>query len=309
MSRFAILGDGAWGTALARRLAANGAEVLLVGTAPSRRKLGAGIRHGADAAVALADHEAVILAVPVTALEALLIEAAPRFEGHHRVCTTARGLAPGDLPRRASELLALHTCVRQTAVLAGAADAEALAADEPAALVVGSAYPSFAQELQAGLAGPALRVYTNDDPVGVELSNALAAVMAVALGIARALGAGAAAEATAFTRALAEMERVVQKLGGHAGTAYGLAGLGVLADLVFKGDGPAFKAGAALAEGRIGDARAHAELAEAATNLATRAAGAGARAPLLEALSALFGGGLPAREALKALMSRSARAE
>lgn len=309
MSRFVVIGDGAWGQALARRIGANGATVRLVGLQSSRKRFGTGVSHTTDLGMALAEHEAVIVAVPVDALEGLLRSAARHFEGHHRVATTARGLAPGELPRRASELLHALTCVRQTAVLAGAADAAALAADEPAALVVGSAFPAWAQELQAALAGPMLRVYTNPDPIGVELANALASVLAVALGVARAMGAGAASEATALTRALAETERVVAKLGGQAGTAYGLAGLGVLADLVFRGDGDAFKAGADIAAGRIEAARGHAELVAASRTLAARARAAGVRAPLLEATCALFDGSLGAREAMTTLMSRTARAE
>ena len=320
MTRFAIVGDGPWGQALAHRIASNGHVVRLVGRpgpapTPSGRGSGAGrrfpagISHTTDLPAALGDHELLLLAVPITALEELLRTAAPHLEGHHRVVTAVRGLAPGELPRRATELVQVMTCIRQTAVLAGAADAVALGTDHPAALVVGSAFPALAREVQSTLAGPTLRVYTNEDPAGVELANMLAAVMAVALGAARALGAGAAAEATALTRALAEMERVVQKLGGQAGTAYGLAGLGVLTDLVFHGDGQAFETGAYLARGDVEAAGHNVELSEAARNLATRARSVGARAPLLEAIAGLFAGTLTAREALTTLMTRTARAE
>lgn len=307
--RAVVIGDGAWGRALGRRMIANGVAVTLVGLAASRRKLPGGLTHTTDLPSALAGHERVVVAVPSTALEALFTAAAPYLEGHHRVATTARGLAPGEPPRRASEVLSALTCVRQTAVLAGAADATALEADHPAALVVGSAYPSFARELQTALAGPALRVYTNPDPAGVELSNMLAAVLAVALGTARALGVGAASEATALTRALAEMERLSQALGGQAGTAYGLAGLGVLTDLVFSGDGAAFKAGAALARGDLDGARADHELVDAAANLASRARQAALRAPMVEAIAAMLRGDLAARDAMTMLMARAARAE
>ncbi len=305
----AIVGDGAWGRALARRMASNGVAVTLVGLAASRRRLPAGLSHTVDLAGALGAHEVILVAVPSVALEGLFTTAAPHLEGHHRVATTARGLAPGHPPRRASEVLGRLTCVRQSAVLAGAADAAALEADHPAALVVGSAYPAFARELQSALAGPALRVYTNGDPAGVELSNTLAAVLAVALGAARALGVGAASEATALTRALAEMERLVQGLGGQAGTAYGLAGLGVLTDLVFSGDGSAFRAGAALVRGDLDAARQDVELIDAATNLAARARTAALRAPMIEAIAAMLDGHLPARDAMTMLMARAARAE
>ena len=89
---------------------------------------------------------------------------------------------------------------RQLAVLAGAADAQALATDSPVALVVGSAFPSWAEEIQEALWSSSLRIYTNEDMIGVELANVVAAVVGVALSVARSLGVGAAAEATALTQ-------------------------------------------------------------------------------------------------------------
>lgn len=309
MSDFALIGDGGWGRALAGRLSTNGHTVKLVGLAASRRKLPPRISFSTDVRATLADHEAVILAVPVGTLGVLLQANASAFEGHHRVATTARGLASGAVPQRASELLAALTCVRQTAVLAGAADAVALESGAPAALVVGSAFPSWAKELQTALAGPSLRIYTNEDPIGVELSNALAAVLAVALGIARALGVGATTEATALTRALAEMDRLVIRLGGKPGTAHGLAGLGVLADLALSADGAAFSAAAALSRGDLATAQGFVELADAARNLAARAATVGVRTPMLDAIVAMFAGKLGAADAMTGLMSRASRTE
>lgn len=305
--RFAILGDGPWGTALARRMAGNGVQVRLVGLTSPKKRPPNGVVHTTHLAEALAEHEAVLIAVSVDSLPALLKSAAPHFEGHHRVATTARGLLAEDVPLRASEILQRDTCVRQTAVLAGAADAAALEAGHPAALVVGSAFPAWSKEIQGALAGPALRVYTNEDPAGVELANALAAVMAVAMGAARALNVGGSSEATALTRALAEMERLVQKLGGQPGTAYGLAGLGVLSDLVFQADGEAFTTGLAIGRGEV--PAADGELARAAALLSQRARTAGVRSPMVDAIAGLFAGTLSARDALSGLMSRAARAE
>ncbi|MEZ4464865.1 MAG: NAD(P)-binding domain-containing protein [bacterium] len=308
MSAWAIIGDGPWGDALARRLAAAGHTVALVGDKADRRKRPAGITHGTDARAALAEAERVILAVSPDTLDARLRAIAPALQGNHRLATVTPGLTPEGA--RPGEAVVAATAVRQVAVIAGAASPEAVRKGQPAALVVGSAFTTWAEEIQAALASDTLRVYTEKDHAGVELANALAAVLGVALGAARALGVGAATEATALTRAIAEMDRLVTGLGGNAGTAYGLAGLGVLTELVFAADGDAFDAGARLAAGEVDAARsAHPDLAGLAERLGARARRHRLRAPLVDTVAALFAGRLPAGDALAGLMARSVRAE
>ncbi|MCB9544279.1 MAG: NAD(P)-binding domain-containing protein [Myxococcales bacterium] len=308
MSAWAVIGDGPWGDALARRLAAADHTVLLVGDKASRRKQPAGIEHGTDAAAALAGAERVILALSADTLDDRLAALARHLQGNHRFATITPGLTPSGA--RPGEAIVAATAVRQVAVIAGAASAEAVRKGQPAALVVGSAFTTWAEELQAALASDRLRVYTERDHAGVELANALAAVLGVALGAARALGVGAATEATALTRAVAEMDRLVTGLGGNAGTAYGLAGLGVLTELVFAADGDSFRAGALLAAGdAAGACAAHPDLAGLAERLGARARRHRLRAPLVDTVAALFAGALPAGAALAGLMARSVRAE
>ncbi len=311
---FVVWGDGPWGRALSRRLASGGANVALIGLRTSNRKLPRGIVHSTDLASALGSCERVLVALPVTALEAALTDAARHFEGHHRVVLTSRGLtsrglSSAEVPQRASEVLMQRTCVRQFAVLAGASDATTLDQGRAASLVVASAFPSWSQELQAALAGPTLRVYTSVDPIGVELSNAIAVVLAVALGVAHARDATSATRATALTRAVAEMDRLVRRFGGTAGTAFGLAGLGVLSTLVFDASGPPFDAGSALCRGDLLEAQAQTELRAAAAALSARARIAGVSAPLVDTVHELFEGRQSADEALTMLMSRAARSE
>lgn len=308
MSSWAVIGDGTWGRALAARLVRAEHTVALVGEKRYRGKLPAGVTHSLDGAAALAQCERVLVAVPTAVLEPALTALAPAFGGHHRVCTTGRGLTP-EHGWRASEAVLRLTGVRQVAVLAGAAEAATLEADAPAALVVGSAFSSWSDELQAALTGPVLRVYSNPDPVGVELANALAAVVGVALTAARALGVGGATEATALTRAVAELDRVTAGLGGQPNTAFGLAGLGVLATFVFEAKGQVYAAGSALAKGDMAAMTSHRELAEIASTLRARARKQGIRAPMLEAVGALFAGELSASDALDGLMRRASRAE
>lgn len=303
-----VVGDGPWGRALARRLARGGAAPLLVGTQRIGARVPKGVVHTTDLSAALDGTERVILAVPVARLEALLAEAAPRLRGDHRVLTAIRGLTPKTHLRPAEAVAAL-TAVRQIAVLAGAADPEALRQKTPAALVVGSAFPTWATEVQQALMAPSLRIYTNSDPIGVELASLMALVLGVALGIARAMAVGPATEATALTRAVAEMDRVVRGMGGRANTAYGLAGLGVITELAFDGGREPFRVGAALARGEVELAGGAFELRSAARALAARAARQRIAAPMVTAIDALFDGHLRADEAMRGLMTRSASAE
>lgn len=308
MSRWVVVGDGQWGRALARRLKATGNDVTLVGEAGSGTRKPKGIPLTRDLGAALSAVERILVAVPISGLEDLLRSAAPHLRGDHRLVTTCRGLTTHSHMRGIEAVRAL-TPVRQVAVVAGAADAAALRKKAPVALVVGSPFETWAQEIRDGLRSESLRVYTNPDLVGVELSNILAAVMGVALGAARHLTVGPAAEAMALTRALAEMDRVVRELGGRAGTAYGLAGLGVLSELLFAGDGIPLRAGIDLAKGDIEAAAAHRELRQAARTLAARAATQRLRAPLLEMVEGMFAGRVTAQTALGELMTRAARPE
>jgi glycerol-3-phosphate dehydrogenase (NAD(P)+) len=308
VSVWAVIGDGPWGRALARRLASADHTVHLVGERPSRRKRVEGVTHGVDAHAALEAAERVILALPSAALEPALDAMAPAFTGQHRVLTTSRGLTPATY-LRASEALMARTCVRQIAVIAGAADADALRYRRPTALVVGSAFTAWATEIQVALRDERLRIYTNADVVGVELANALARVMAVAMGAARAMNVGAATESTALTRALAEMARLVEGMGGKAQTAYGLAGLGVLTTMVFQGKGGAFGAGIGLVKPPEKAEPAQDWLLDVAHTMATRAGHLHLRAPMVEGVAALLSGKVEPAHVMGALMGRAARAE
>ena len=308
MSRWAVIDDTPWGAAIARRLAANH-PVDLVARGRTGRWPKAITRHAWSAMPeVLAGVERLVLCAAIDSVPDALRSMAPHLRGDHRMLTVARGLTP-DEHLRASEAALSYTAVKQLAVLAGAADPDALRRNQPVALVVGSAYPTWAEEVQDALASKTTRIYTNDDPIGVELANTLASLLAVAMGAARTTGVDAATEATALTRAMAEIDRLVRGLGGHANTAYGLAGLGVLTTLVFEGRGDAFEAGIHIAKGDLEAARAHAELVEAARTLSARARSQRLRAPMVDAVNALFAGKVDAATAMSALMSRASRSE
>jgi glycerol-3-phosphate dehydrogenase (NAD(P)+) len=248
----------------------------------------------------------VVVADDVDAIEARLRTMAPHLQGNHRLLTCARGLTP-TTHLRASEAVLELTAVRQVAVLAGAVTPRSISKGQAGALVVGSAFPSWSAEIQGVLASDALRVYTNLDRVGVELANAISAVLGVALGAARGLKVGASIEATALTRGAAEMDRLVTGFGGKAGTAFGLAGLGVLAEAAFSGSGDAIEAGVALAKGE--DLADFGALKDLAQRLAARAGTRKLRAPMVQAVAALMTGKLPVDMMFQMLMTRASRAE
>jgi glycerol-3-phosphate dehydrogenase (NAD(P)+) len=308
MSDWGIVGDGPWGLALARRLQAGGHRVTVAGLEKKRRGVPRGVVHTTDLKTVLTDHERLIFSVPIGEFEGLLQHAALQLRPAQRIMSTARGLTPKS-HLRGTEAIARITAVRQLAVLAGAADADALSSGSPVALVVGSAFPSWSQEVQNALWSQSLRVYTNADMIGVELANVVASVVGVALGVARAMGVGSAAEATALTRALSEMNRVVSSLGGLQGTAYGLAGLGVLGEMVYDGSGHSFRAGQCLAEGRMLQADEFAEVQESARTLAARVSRHHIHAPLVTVVQAMFAGKVTAKTALNSLMERPVGAE
>ena len=267
-SHWGIIGDGQWGLALARRLVRNHHSVIMAGLNHMKRPP-KDVVHTTRIAEVLNATERLIITVPIGELEAMLVDAGPHLRGDHRAVTTSRGLTPQS-HLRGTEAVTQQTAIRQLAVLAGAADAKALKKAAPVALVVGTAFPSWAQEIQDALTSKSLRIYTNTDLVGVELANVVATVVGVALGVAREMSIGPAAEATALTRALAEMDRVITGLGGRSGTAYGLAGLGVLGEMLFDGTGAAMEAGYALARGEREEALRFNEVRESAHTLASR---------------------------------------
>ena len=119
-------------------------------------------------------------------------------------------------------------------VLSGPTFAKEIARGDPAAIVISSTDAALAQAVQAAFAGPTLRLYTNSDPVGVELGASLKNVIAIAAGVCAGLGLGANTLAALITRGLAEITRLATAAGGQARTLAGLAGLG---DLVLTCNG------------------------------------------------------------------------
>ncbi|MBP6008491.1 MAG: NAD(P)-dependent glycerol-3-phosphate dehydrogenase [Rhodoferax sp.] len=212
------------------------------------------------------------------------------------------------------EIQALVAPAMQAGVLSGPSFAQEVAANQPTALVAASAHASVRQAMVEAFHSPAMRVYANDDIIGVEVGGAVKNVLAIATGLCDGLQLGLNARAALITRGLAEMTRLGLALGALPGTFMGLSGLG---DLVLTATGDLSRnrqVGLALAHGQsltqATQALGHvAEGVYSARTVAMRASQAGVDMPITQAVVALLDGQLTPAQAVAALMGRDAAAE
>ena len=202
----------------------------------------------------------------------------------------------------------------RTGALSGPSFAQEVAGGQPAALVAASSDAGVREALVAAFHGPALRVYANDDIVGVEVGGAVKNVLAIATGLCDGLSLGLNARAALITRGLAEMTRLGVALGARAETFMGLSGLG---DLVLTATGDLSrnrKVGLLLAQGltlaQAVESLGHvAEGVYSARTVHQRAQALGVDMPITAAVVALLDGSLKAGEVVQLLMGRGPRGE
>jgi glycerol-3-phosphate dehydrogenase (NAD(P)+) len=237
-----ILGNGAWGTALAISLSARHGITLWARDAAqidamsqSRRNerylaevaLPQELRLSADLDAALKGADLILVALPIAALRALLQRIA-QLPAAAPVVWACKGFEAGtaQLPHQ----IAGETLPRNVprGVLSGPSFALEVARGLPTALALASDDGGFAQRTAKNLHHARLRIYSATDVVGVEVGGAVKNVIAIAAGIADGLGFGHNARAALITRGLAEMTRLGLKLGGKASTLGGLSGAGDL---------------------------------------------------------------------------------
>jgi len=325
----AVLGAGSWGTALAMHLGRTGVPVRMwardPGLAVSIRtarensrylpglSLPDGVAVSGDAGEVLADCGTVLVAVPSHFVEAVLESVGSCVPPGTVLVSATKGLEPRQ-GLRMSELLARRLSGRPVAVLSGPSFAREVARARPTALVVACADSAVAVDLQRRLAGPALRLYTNRDVVGVELGGALKNVMAIAAGLLDGLALGENARAALITRGLAEIVRLGVAVGAQPATFSGLAGLGdlVLTCTGFQSRNHAL--GREIARGRaLGQVEAAtpmvAEGVRTVSSALRMAREAGVVMPICEEVAAVLFDGKPVAEALAALLAREPRPE
>lgn len=238
-----VLGAGAWGTALAISLAGNHPVTLwgrnagqIAAMRESRRnqqylpdiELPASLQLTHEIGPALARAELILVVVPVSALRATLQQVAANVSTPVPVIWACKGFEQG------SALLP-HQVVMETlssefpyGVLSGPSFAQEVARGLPTALTLASHDEDMAQRCALALHHARLRVYSSTDVIGVEVGGAVKNVLAIASGISDGMGFGHNARAALITRGLAEMARLGMKLGGRAETLGGLSGAGDL---------------------------------------------------------------------------------
>ncbi len=316
MSSIAVIGAGAWGTALAIQAARAGAAVTLWARNPapiarareSPRLPGFRLPDAVSVTGELPAGDAILLAVPMQHLRPI---AARLPAGPAPLVACAKGLE-SDTLRFSLEILAELHPGRPAAVLSGPNFAREIAAGLTAATVLAAADPGLRAALSAMLATPGFRIYGNDDPMGVQVGGAAKNVVAIAAGAVIGAGLGENARAGLITRGLAELSRLAVALGGRAETVMGLSGLG---DLLLTCTGPAsrnYSLGLALGRGeRPGEIlAARSTVTEGvATAPALVARGGDLDLPVCRAVARLLAGHLTLAAAIAELLARPRRDE
>jgi len=244
VSHVAILGAGAWGTALAVSLTRNGQAVtlcvrrhaLLEALRDSRENVAylPGIQLPQSLALtnawtdAVSASDVIVMAVPSQYARDTFEPLAGSIRPDTAVVSVAKGIEPDSLRTMTQMIADVAPASARVAVLAGPGFAPEVAREMPAALVAGAHDEVIERRLQALFATRCLRIYRTDDTVGVELGGAVKNVIAIAAGVSDGLGLGSSARAALITRGLAEMMRLADAVGAKAETMAGLAGLGDL---------------------------------------------------------------------------------
>lgn len=332
MKPLAVIGGGSWGTALAIVLAPRFREVrlwfhevdLAARTADTRENdvflpgfpLPANVAPTHDLEAALTGAGVVLSVMPSHHARGLFELMLPHLDPSMRFVSATKGIENGTLLRMTE---VIRQAVRprfepRVAALSGPTFAREIAQGEPAALVIASDDAELARDVQRSFSGPSFRLYTNDDPVGVELGAALKNVIAIGAGVCTGLNLGSNTTAALITRGLAEITRLAVAMGAKPLTLSGLAGLG---DLVLTCTGQLSRnrsVGVELGKGRklaeiVGSMRMVAEgvhTAYAAHDLARRES---VEMPITDQMYAVLELGKPPREAIRDLMERSLKPE
>ncbi len=330
MSRIAVLGAGAWGTALSIALARRGGhQILLWAHSPALADqlsdvgenlpylpgftLPVDIFVTPDLPRAIFEADILLLVTPSQHLRETIAAIAPLLTRNQILLIASKGLEEHTLLRLSQVVAAVtpNPCV----TLSGPSFAQEVAAGTPTALVAAAREPHLAQAIQRDLSSATLRVYTNDDVPGVELGGALKNVIALAAGVAHGLNLGHNTVAALLTRGIAEMTRLAVACGGRRQTLSGLAGLG---DLVLTATGSLSRnrlVGTELGRGRPLPeilAGMHGKVAEgirsttAALGLAARY---GCEMPITQQVNAILHHNQSPRDAIRDLMTRPYRDE
>jgi len=330
--KIAIIGAGSWGTALAIVLAPRfehvrlwAYETDLVDRMRTSRindvflpdfELPANVEPTADLAGALDMVEIVVGVMPSRFARKIYEAMLPFLMPGMRFVSATKGLESGTLLRMtevARKVLDARFPAR-IAALSGPTFAREVARGAPTAVVIASEDLDLAGSIQQEFSGPTFRLYTNDDPLGVEIAAALKNSIAIGAGICHGLGLGHNAIAALITRGLAEITRLAVAMGGRPRTLAGLAGMG---DLVLTCTGELSRnrsVGVELARGRklseiVSSMTMIAEGVETTAAAADLGRQFGVDLPIIQQMQSILKGGRPPQDAIRELMERALKHE
>jgi glycerol-3-phosphate dehydrogenase (NAD(P)+) len=323
----AIVGAGAWGTALALTCARAGRKVTLwarngenAAQLANRReslflpgvRIDDRVALAADLAAAIAAAEAVLLAVPAQSVRAAALALAPLLAGPTPLIVCAKGIERGT-KKFMSEVIAECAPKATPAILSGPSFAADVARGLPTAVALAANDEALAAELAQAIGSANFRPYHSSDLRGVELGGAAKNVLAIAAGVVTGRGLGASAAAALTTRGFAELMRFGRAFGAKPETLTGLSGLG---DLLLTCSSPQsrnFTFGVNLGRGHkpatIQAATGLAEGAFTAAVLVERARDRGVDMPIAFAVAALIDERMSVEAAIVSLLSRPLKAE
>jgi glycerol-3-phosphate dehydrogenase (NAD(P)+) len=326
LSHIAVLGAGAWGTALALAVHAAGRQVTLWvreedvlaavrETRENRFLPGVVLPEEITVTGALAEAakaDALLVVVPAQVLHAFALSLKPHLAPQQPLVICAKGIEK-DTGRLVTEVVRealsdIPLADIPLALLSGPSFARDVARGLPTAVTI-AAQDGLASRLQAALGGVAFRPYASDDLTGVALGGAAKNVYAIACGVVDGMGLGENARAALLARSFAELARLGEALGARRETLMGLSGLG---DLVLTATSPSsrnFSFGIELGRGKSvaelsAPGKPLAEGVATAPALVARAKTVGVEMPIAEAMADLLRGALPLGEAMLRLMSR-----
>jgi glycerol-3-phosphate dehydrogenase (NAD(P)+) len=335
--RIAVLGAGAWGTALAINAGAHHTVTLWARDVPQAQAMQAervntrylpeqpftaGVQVSCEPLGSwLAEQDLVVIGSPMSSLRGMLTQLAPILGSNVPVAWLCKGFEVAQLDAAQSGVgLMAHEVKAQVApalrggALSGPSFAQEVARGMPTALVAASSDAAVRDAMVQAFHNNSLRVYANDDIVGVEVGGAVKNVLAIATGLCDGLQLGLNARAALITRGLAEITRLGVALGAKTETFMGLSGLG---DLVLTSTGDLSrnrKVGLALAQGltlqQAVDSLGHvAEGVYCARTVVQRAQHLGVDMPIAQAVVALLDGDITPAQAVAVLMGRGAKGE
>lgn len=334
MSEFeaAVIGAGAWGTALGQLLAESGAAVNIwayeaevveeINQQHENRtylpgvKLAAGLHACSDLAECLVGRRLVLVVVPSHVMRPVIQRAAPHLPSGVPIVSASKGIENDTLATMSEVLEEVLPIVYHPtlAFLSGPSFAREVAGRNPTAVSVAARFEKVAEQVQHLMSGPFFRVYTSTDVTGVELGGALKNVIAIAAGTADGLGFGANTTAALVTRGLAEITRLAVKLGANPLTLSGLSGMGDLVLTCYGGLSRNRTVGQKLGQGQdikeiLGGMRQVAEGVKTARSVHQLAEREQVDMPICEVVYQMLYEGLSPRDAVTGLMGRSLKKE